>query len=35
MSSMDRTIEGEVLVRHLTRDELMIDPLLLAPSGRT
>ena len=35
MSSMDRTIEGEVLVRHLTRDELMIDPLLLARSGRT
>ena len=35
MSSMDRTIEGEVLVRHLTRDELMIDPLLLARSGRS
>lgn len=32
---MDRTIEGEVLVRHLTRDELMIDPLLLARSGRS
>jgi len=35
MSSMDRTIEGDVLVRHLTRDELMIDPLLLARSGRS
>ena len=35
MSSMDRTIEGDVLVRYLTRDELMIDPLLLARSGRS
>ncbi len=35
MSSMDRTIVGEVLVRHLTRDELMIDPVLLARSGRS
>ncbi|HCU12697.1 MAG TPA: hypothetical protein DGB72_11295 [Gemmatimonadetes bacterium] len=35
MSSMNRTIEGEVLVRHLTRDERMIDPVLLARHGRS
>lgn len=35
MSSMHRTIEGEVLVRHLTRDERLIDPALLARNGRT
>jgi quercetin dioxygenase-like cupin family protein len=35
MSSMHRTIEGEVLVRHLTQDERMIDPVLLARHGRS
>lgn len=35
MSSMHRTVEGEVLVHHLTRDEWMIDPILLARTGRT
>lgn len=35
MSSMHRTIDGEVLVRHLTRDEQMIDQALLAQHGRT
>jgi len=35
MSSMNRTIEGEVLVRHLTRYERMIDPVLLARHGRS
>lgn len=35
MSSMNRTIEGEVLVRRLTRDEWMIDPVLLAEHGRS
>lgn len=35
MSSMHRTIEGDVLVQHLTRDERMIDQALLARHGRT
>lgn len=35
MSSMHRTIEGEVLVHHLTQDELIIDRVLLAQRGRT
>lgn|GEM_PF-273750 len=35
MSSMQRTIDGEVLVRHLTRDGWMIDAALLAAHGRT
>ena len=35
MSSMQRTIDGEVLVRHLTRDGWMIDTDLLAAHGRT
>ncbi len=35
MSSMNRTIEGEVLVHHLSQDELMIDRGLLAQRGRT
>lgn len=35
MSSMQRTIDGEVLVRHLTRDGWMIDAELLAAHGRT
>lgn len=35
MSSMHRTMEGEVLVHHLTRDERMIDQTLLARHGRT
>ena len=35
MSSMQRTIDGEVLVRHLTRDGWMIDADLLAAHGRT
>lgn len=32
---MHRTIEGEVLVRHLPRDEWLIDPVLLAKHGRS
>jgi len=35
MSSLRRTLEGEVLVHHLKRDERMIDQQLLARSGRT
>jgi quercetin dioxygenase-like cupin family protein len=35
MSSMDRTIEGDVLVNHLTADDLLIDKDLLARHGRT
>jgi len=35
MSSMHRTLDGEVLVRHLSQDELMIDRELLAQRGRT
>lgn len=35
MSSMNRTIEGEVLVHHLSQDELMIDRELLAQRDRT
>lgn len=35
MSSMHRNIAGEVLVHHLTRDERMIDPSLLAQHGRS
>ncbi|MEO7363245.1 MAG: cupin domain-containing protein [Gemmatimonadaceae bacterium] len=35
MSSMHRTVEGDVLLHHLTHDEWMIDPELLARSGRT
>ena len=35
MSSMHRTIEGEVLIRHLTRDELLIDRDLVARHGRS
>jgi quercetin dioxygenase-like cupin family protein len=35
MSSMHRTIDGEVLVRHLSQDEMMIDRELLAQRGRT
>lgn len=35
MSSMTRTIEGEVLVHHLSQDELIIDRELLALRGRT
>jgi quercetin dioxygenase-like cupin family protein len=35
MSSMKRTIEGKVLVRHLSQDELTIDRELLAQRGRT
>lgn len=35
MSSLNRTIEGDVLVRHLKRDEQMIDQELLARHGRT
>lgn len=35
MSSMHRTIEGEVLINHLTRDEWMIDQDILAKHGRT
>lgn len=35
MSSLDRTISGEVLVRHLTRDEQTIDQTLVARHGRS
>ena len=35
MSSMNRTIDGEVLVRHLSQDELIIDRELLASRGRS
>ncbi len=35
MSSMNRTIDGEVLVRHLSQDELIIDRELLAARGRS
>lgn len=35
MSSMQRTIDGEVLVHHLTQDERMIDRALLAQRGRS
>jgi quercetin dioxygenase-like cupin family protein len=35
MSSMNRTIDGEILVRHLSQDELTIDRELLAQRGRT
>ena len=35
MSSLNRTIDGDVLVRHLKRDEQMIDQELLARHGRT
>ena len=35
MSSMHRTIEGEVLINHLTQDDWMIDQEILAKHGRT
>jgi len=35
MSSLRRTLEGDVLVHHLTRDERMLDESLLARHGRT
>jgi quercetin dioxygenase-like cupin family protein len=35
MSSLNRTIEGDVLVNHLRRDEQMIDKDLLARHGRS
>ena len=35
MSSMHRTIEGEVLINHLTHDDWMIDQEILAKHGRT
>jgi quercetin dioxygenase-like cupin family protein len=35
MSSINRTIDGEVLVNHLTHDEWMIDQDILARHGRT
>ena len=35
MSSMHRTLEGNVLVHHLTEDERMIDQDLLAKHGRS
>ena len=35
MSSMHRTLEGDVLVHHLTEDERMIDRTLLARHGRS
>lgn len=35
MSSMHRTVEGDVLLHHLSQDEWMIDAELLARSGRS
>jgi quercetin dioxygenase-like cupin family protein len=35
MSSMRRILNAEVLVHHLTQDERMLDPELLARHGRT
>lgn len=35
MSSLQRTIDGDVLVQHLKQDELMIDQALLAKHGRS
>lgn len=35
MSSMHRTLEGDVLVHHLTEDERTIDQSLLARQGRS
>jgi quercetin dioxygenase-like cupin family protein len=35
MSSLHRTLDGEVLIHHLDRDELTIDPALLARTGRS
>src|SRR5258708_26913638 len=35
MSSMHRTLDADVLVHHLTEDERMLDPDLLARHGRT
>lgn len=35
MSSLNRTLEGDVLVHHLPRDEQTIDTALLAAHGRT
>lgn len=35
MSSVHRTITGDVLIRHLTQDERMLDPELLGRHGRT
>jgi quercetin dioxygenase-like cupin family protein len=35
MSSMHRTLDGDVLVHHLTQDERMLDADLLVRHGRT
>jgi quercetin dioxygenase-like cupin family protein len=35
MSSMRRTLDSEVLVHHLSQDERLLDPDLLARHGRT
>jgi len=35
MSSMQRILDGDVLVHHLNQDERMLDPDLLARHGRT
>lgn len=35
MSSLDRTIDGDALVRHLTQDERTIDQGLVAKHGRS
>jgi len=35
MSSLNRDIDGDALVRHLTQDERMIDQALLARHGRS
>jgi quercetin dioxygenase-like cupin family protein len=35
MSSLHRTLDGEVLVHHLTEDEMMLDQTLLKTHGRS
>ncbi len=35
MSSMHRTVSGNIIVQHLGADALMIDPILLAKHGRS
>jgi quercetin dioxygenase-like cupin family protein len=35
MSSLDRTLDGDVRIHHLTQDQRLIDPSLLARHGRS
>ena len=35
MSSLQRTLDGDVRVHHLTQDQRLIDPSLLARNGRS